>query len=254
MLFNQITHTISVALLILTGLYTLLYSGITGVLFVSSIILLFASVIKQFEIIVALGILTAIIYTVYIQRYLQRSEGFQSHTNATQKKHISQGPQGPKDPSGVYNPAIEGFEDVQPQVPKDGASQSSSSASTALTKNQVSQDTVEKILATNKKSDEDIKKDDLQSATNTLFKVGKMPSEHKDGPNLDAGQTIMSAMQSLDPNTANKMSKDTKELLNTQQGLMNMLKEVRPIIQEGQQLMQTFTGMFGGGSAFKLTP
>jgi hypothetical protein len=34
-----------------------------------------------------------------------------------------------REPVGVYDPAVEGFEDIQPSVPKEGASQESSSAS-----------------------------------------------------------------------------------------------------------------------------
>ena len=37
MKFDQITHKISLVMLLIAGIYTLAYSGITGVLFVSAI-------------------------------------------------------------------------------------------------------------------------------------------------------------------------------------------------------------------------
>ena len=88
--------------------------------------------------------------------------------------------------------------------------------------------------------------EEFQSATNELFKLGKMPSEHKEGPMLDAGGTIMKAMSSIDPATTQKMTMDTKQLLETQKSLMNMLTQMRPILSDGKELLQTFGGMFGG--------
>jgi hypothetical protein len=55
---------------------------------------------------------------------------------------------------------------------------------------------------------ETIAKEDFQSATNELFKLGKMPSEHKEGPMLDAGGTLMKAMSSFDPDTTQKMTQE----------------------------------------------
>jgi hypothetical protein len=95
-------------------------------------------------------------------------------------------------------------------------------------------------------SNKDIATEEFQSATNELFKLGKMPSEHKDGPMLDAGSTIMKAMSSFDPETTSKMTNDTKQLLETQKSLMGMLTQMRPILADGKELLQTFSGMFGG--------
>ena len=79
-----------------------------------------------------------------------------------------------------------------------------------------------------------------------------MPSEHADGPKLDVGQTVMKAMSSLDPNTISSMTTDTKKLLETQKGLMSMLNQMRPVLADGKELLQTFSGMFGSNSPVKL--
>jgi hypothetical protein len=160
------------------------------------------------------------------------------------------------EPAGVYDPAVEGFEDVQPQMPKEGES-SASSAAPSKRMNEVDSDTVkettEAIQSAKKKSDSDIASEEFQSATNSLFKVGKMPSENTDGPKLDAGSTLMKAMESFKPEQMNAMTADTKSLLETQKALMGMLNQMRPVLADGKELLQTFSGMFGGaGGAFKL--
>ena len=104
---------------------------------------------------------------------------------------------------------------------------------------------------TNELKNDTIIKDEFQSATNELFKLGKMPSEHSEGPNLDAGSTLLKAMGSFKPEQINAMSADTKQLLETQKSLMGMLTQMRPVLADGKELLQTFSGMFGGG-AFKL--
>jgi len=91
--------------------------------------------------------------------------------------------------------------------------------------------------------------EDFKSATGGLFKLGEMPSEHKDGPHLDAGKTIMQAMSTFDPKTISSMTDDTKKLLETQKGLMSMLNQMRPVLADGRELLQTFSGMFGGNSS-----
>jgi hypothetical protein len=161
-----------------------------------------------------------------------------------------------REPAGVYNPAVEGFEDVQPAVPKEGESSESSSAPTKVT-NEVDPQQVQEVTSAvesaKKKSDSEVAKEEFQSATNHLFKVGKMPSENTDGPKLDAGSTLLKAMGSFKPEQVKAMSTDTQQLLAHQKTLMETLKDMGPILSQGQELLQTFSGMFGNsGGAFKL--
>jgi hypothetical protein len=55
----------------------------------------------------------------------------------------------------------------------------------------------------------------------------------------------MKAMGSFDTETTKKMTTDTKQLLETQKNLMGMLTQMRPILADGKELLQTFSGMFG---------
>jgi len=268
MKFNNLTYNISFAIIIITALYTLIYSGLTGLLLCSSITLIAAAFLEQFEIIVAVAVIFSLFYIYFLKRFLRRFEPFQNQDNAMaivsrvnkMNSDYTQVPQNIKspylEPSGVYNPAVEGFEDVQPQIPKEGESQQSSAAS-AKRANEVDtkqvNDVTSAVQEIKKKTDKEIASEEFQSATNGLFKVGKMPSENSDGPTLDAGSTLMKAMEAFKPEQINAMTTDTKQLLETQKSLMNMLSQMRPVLADGKELLQTFSGMFGNsGGAFKL--
>jgi hypothetical protein len=58
----------------------------------------------------------------------------------------------------------------------------------------------------------------------------------------------MNALKALKPDQIHAMTQDTKQLLETQKNLMDMLKTFSPMIQEGKQMMDTFNGMFGGSA------
>jgi len=260
MKFNDLTYMFSIVILCVTALYTLMYSGLTGVLMSSAVALIAAAFIEQFELVAALTVIFALFYTLFLKRILRRLEPFQDLAIANRvgdmknKYHpASQSLANPRlEPAGVYNPAVEGFENVSKDA-KEGAPSDSSSAPASKTgHHQVDPEEVKDVTsAIEKKSDEQKEHEEFKSATNGLFKLGQMPSEHADGPKLDAGKTIMKAMSALDPNTISAMTTDTKKLLETQKGLMGMLQQMRPVLADGKELLQTFSGMFGG-SKFNL--
>jgi hypothetical protein len=258
--FNQTTQYISLALLCVTALYVSVYGGITGLLFCSSIGLLMAAFVDQLELVAVASVLFALFYLVFLKPYLKQLEPFANPNNEIvgrvgdmsakyhQKSHSLMDHK--LEPAGVYNPSIEGFQDTAPGASSDGAPSNSSSASTAQTKNQVDEDEVKAVTSavTGNKSDKEVEDEERKSATGTLFKTGQMPSENMGGPKLDAGKTIMKAMESFDSNTIGAMTDDTKKLLETQKSLMGMLSQMRPVLADGKELLQTFSGMFGGGS------
>jgi hypothetical protein len=77
------------------------------------------------------------------------------------------------------------------------------------------------------------------------FKLGEIPSQVKNGPHIDAGSTLIKAIQGLNPEQINAMTKDTKQLIETQKSLMGMLGTMKPMMNDGKQLMETFQQMFG---------
>jgi len=77
------------------------------------------------------------------------------------------------------------------------------------------------------------------------FKLGEIPTQLKNGPHIDAGSTLIKAIQGLNPEQINAMSKDTQQLIETQKSLMGMLGTMKPMMQDGKELMETFQQMFG---------
>lgn len=267
MMFNKLTFNLALGILVIVAIYTLTYSGLTGLLMTSAVGLLAGAFVDEVELIAVITVVFAVLFTTFSKQILRKLEGF---TN--QEKEILGRVQGMKanykpvahnlpnprmEPAGVYEPSIEGFETVSntSNDEEGGASKSGNKASTtSSSKNSVNNAKVEEISnniqkkSSEKFSDSKVIDDEFQSATNGLFKLGKMPSEHAEGPKLDAGKTIMKAMSSFDPKTISAMTDDTKKLLETQKGLMSMLNEMRPVLADGKELLNTFSGMFGGNS------
>lgn len=77
-----------------------------------------------------------------------------------------------------------------------------------------------------------------------LFKLGQIPVDTKGGYHIDAGTTVMNALNSLKPDQIKAMTLDTKQLLDTQKSLMSMLQTFQPMLSEGKQMMDTFQNMF----------
>ncbi len=78
-----------------------------------------------------------------------------------------------------------------------------------------------------------------------LFKLGEIPSEGSGGPHIDAGSTILNAIQNLNPGQLKNMTDDTRKLLDTQKSLLQMLETMKPMISDGSQLLNSFNTMFG---------
>jgi hypothetical protein len=77
------------------------------------------------------------------------------------------------------------------------------------------------------------------------FKLGEIPSQVKNGPHIDAASTLVKAINSLNPDQIKAMSKDTQQLIDTQKSLMGMLGSMKPMLNDGKELMNTFQEMFG---------
>lgn len=77
------------------------------------------------------------------------------------------------------------------------------------------------------------------------FKLGEIPNQVKNGPHIDAGSTLVKAIQGLNPEQINAMTKDTQQLIETQKSLMGMLGTMKPMMKDGKELMETFQQMFG---------
>ena len=72
------------------------------------------------------------------------------------------------------------------------------------------------------------------------------PAPPKTGdPHVDVGTTILHAYRNLTPEQIGGMRKDTRELLELQKELMGSLGEMKPAIEQGAELLKTFSTFFG---------
>ena len=78
-----------------------------------------------------------------------------------------------------------------------------------------------------------------------LFQLGKLPSESAHGPHVDIASTMNNALSALQPEQMAAMTAESNSLVETQRNLMNMLQTMRPVLQDGRQLLDTFSGIFG---------
>ncbi len=66
-----------------------------------------------------------------------------------------------------------------------------------------------------------------------------------DDPHVDVGTTILHAYRNLTPEQIGGMRRDTRELLELQKELMGSLAEMKPAIEQGAELLSTFSTFFG---------
>ena len=85
------------------------------------------------------------------------------------------------------------------------------------------------------------------SVSSGMFKLGSLPSDSAGGPHIDVGTTLMNALNALKPDQIKTMTDDTRKLMETQKGLMGMLSSIKPMLQDGKEIMTTFNDMFGKG-------
>jgi len=76
-------------------------------------------------------------------------------------------------------------------------------------------------------------------------KEGEPEPTGKSTPHVDLGTTILHAYRNLSPEQIGGMKRDTKELMELQKELMGTLAEMKPAIEQGAQLLGTFSQFFG---------
>jgi hypothetical protein len=146
---------------------------------------------------------------------------------------------GVHEPVGVGSKMSEGFQDAK-EIDK------------PLTQDTVKENT-ESVTATTKPAptEEAAKKEEKKPEATagfqdngSLFKLGQIPTDQKGGFHMDVGTTVTNALSALKPDQIKSMTADTKQLIETQKSLMNMLQTFQPMMQEGKQMMNTFNQMF----------
>ena len=73
----------------------------------------------------------------------------------------------------------------------------------------------------------------------------KEPEATGKSGHVDLGTTILHAYRNLTPEQIGGMRRDTKELMGLQKELMGTLAEMKPAIEQGAELLGTFSQFFG---------
>lgn len=245
--------------------------GLTGILFSAAIGLILNGVGYNIEICVAGIVLSGLLYKFWIDR---RREGFEgAPTGAGESgeaivkriKEITN--QKAFEPTGVLSSnATEGFEDVTPSAPTPGTppekkeapqQTAPSTSSPAPTNAPTASVELAKQLPTTNAAAQTVAtatQPPPQTGTVTpfadqnqqgMFQLGAIPPDVIGGAHVDVGTTLMNALNSLKPDQMKQMTEDTRKLLETQKSLMGMLTNLKPMLNDGKDLMQTFSGMFG---------
>ena len=282
--FNQLTNNIALITLVMYGVYALFVMGIGSLILSSAIGLIAAAFFDRLEIITAIVVITSMVIAYVLKLQMQaRKEGFMAGdavdiTDRVQAMMKVASSGGPRNIQGVYNPAVEGFaaaynsnyarsglsgltEGFQDVAAPEGESASSSPATTER-KNEVAINIGAPTPAEEKKEVAAVtatvpatgapaaKKEEPFKSQAGLFKLGELPSETKEGPFVDAGSTLMKAIGALQPDQIKSMTEETQKMIDTQKNMISMLHSMRPVLQDGQQLLQSFSGIFGGGKLF----
>lgn len=267
MKFNSTTYWISVVTMILYLLYIMSAMGLVGLLLSMSGALIAAAFVDSFEIVTVSVVVLGIAY-VFIMRNFFHREGFTSDGTPQEitgvvdaMNHGSYGagrsvdPRNVRDltavtgvrrrgPTGVLAAGAEGFANPGEQdKPEREASDAQAAKQVDAAMGGGTQPAQQD--AQPGQSTPATKKEAFSSNQAGLFKLGEMPSEAADGPHVDAGSTLMKAMNALKPEQISAMTADTKSLMETQQNLMGMLKSMQPILKDGRKLLDTFSGIFG---------
>jgi len=237
---SSTTEMLSYVALGVYALYALFTLGMSGLMFSIAVGLITFSLLDSVEISTAIVILFGLLYryfsrqSTYYQQPVKATEGFSLQDVAKRVGSIKQ-----KAPMSTYSsPFVEGFADAD-SVTKGKAEgeQKATDAASAVTKPATTE---------TKKEDE---KESFESQSSGLFKLGEIPTEGKGGPHIDQGTTLMNAISSLKPEQIKAMTDDTRKLLDTQKNLMGMLNTMKPMLNDGKQLMETFQQMFGPGAS-----
>lgn len=73
----------------------------------------------------------------------------------------------------------------------------------------------------------------------------KEPEGTGKAAHVDLGRSILHAYRNLSPEQIGGMKRDTKELMELQKELMGTLAEMKPAIEQGAELLGTFSQFFG---------
>ena len=239
--------------------YAIFFVPFSGSLVSAAVGLISFGLLGSYEAAVALTILAGIFFALLTKR--KGNEGFVDGAAAISQRITGMAPKKQQEPGGVFaSTFVEGFESQDAsgsEVTVDASPTSNPAPAKETPPVTMTMPGVDVPTATSRgEAPPQPAAGAISSGFRSgggkepegLFKLGAIPEDAKGGFHIDQGTTVMNALNALKPDQIQQMSADTQKLIDTQKSLMSMLSTVKPMMQDGKQMMDTFQQMFGNGN------
>jgi hypothetical protein len=244
--------------------------GTVGFLISSAILLILASFLDHIEHITIGLLIIGLTLSIYVKQYRPKKEGFANESGANvpldNDPALVKATTSPEPTLGTEVSETNKAADTYNQAGTSKAAEATASVAApansktkpALDTNTVTQGVQEAMAKLQSSVSNNMaaaqpstastaaSSENFQEPSAGLFKLGELPSEMKQGPFVDVATTMTKAMGSLQPDQIKAMTEESQSLLDTQKNLMNMLQSMRPVLQDGRQLLDTFGSIFSG--------
>ncbi len=247
---TELTVSVANIALLLYVVYAIFFIPFNATLVSLAVGMIAYGSLDSYETAVALTLISGVVFALMVKQTHTR-EGFASGT----PKEISGRIQSltakasyKAEPSGIHASSfVEGFADVS------GSTTSTTSTTTASASSETPAPAAPPAATPIPTASTGTKDDKPPAAgfrsggteSDALFKLGVIPEEGKGGFHIDQGTTVINALNALKPDQVKQMTEDTQKLIDTQKNLMSLLSSVKPMMQDGKQMLDTFQQMFG---------
>jgi hypothetical protein len=223
-------RTFTIIVLVFYILYALTNMGMTGLLFSAAVGFFLYNYTENVDYAIMGTVIAGIILNTVVL-FFSKKEKFQDNAEVISKRviEIKKPFEQYAEPKGIYNDMyasygnIEGFEDV----PKE-----------------TSDTPISPVISDISGEKKEAFEAPIDASMDFLFKPGETPTERKGGYHIDAGTTILNALNGLNPNQIQSMTSDTQKLMETQKSLLSLLNTMKPMLADVKPLMETFGQMF----------
>lgn len=244
---TELTVNVANIALILYVVYAIFFIPFNATLVSVATGLIAYGTLESYEAAVALTLLAGVLFALFVKPSHMR-EGFTSSPKEISSRIQTMTSSARRsEPNGIYASSfVEGFQDLsgtQQQAPTNTASLSSETPAAAPAATAAAPPAAQGPSDTPPPASSGFRSGGSQS--DSLFKLGVIPEEGKGGFHIDQGTTVINALNALKPDQVKQMSEDTQKLIDTQKSLMSLLSTVKPMMQDGKQMLDTFQQMFG---------
>ncbi len=249
---TELTRSVANVILVVYFVYALFYIPFNAVLVSTASGLVTYGMTESYEAAVALTLIVGIVFALMVPSKKSTKEGFSANPVEISKRIQDFKHKTVIEPSGIHASSfVEGFQDLSGAAAPPTTSTTTASATSATP--------APSTAAPEKITPPAVPMPTAPPATppatagfrsggtepDGLFKLGVIPEDNKGGYHIDQGTTVINALNALKPDQVKQMSEDTQKLIDTQKSLMSLLSTVKPMMQDGKQMMDTFQQMFG---------